>query len=252
MAGPGGTGGRLAGKVAFITGAARGIGLAIAKAYVREGAQVAMADLDGAMVRKAAGALGSAATPVELDITNSPAVKQAIDEYATKSGRLDILVNNAGITDDAPVQFMTDKQWDQVLAVNLAGPFYASRTAMRYLMKSPAGRIVSLASVVGEYGEPEQANYAASKGGIMALTRSMAKEIAARGVTVNAISPGLITTPLTDNIPRPIREAIAAVTPLARPGEADEVAALAVYLASDEAGYITGQVIGINGGLSMR
>ncbi|MEK7765199.1 MAG: SDR family NAD(P)-dependent oxidoreductase [bacterium] len=242
---------RLAGRVAFVTGAARGIGLAIAKAFLAEGAVVGLADRNREVVERAAAPLGSSAVPIVLDITRSGEVKAAMEGFVERAGRLDILVNNAGITDDAPIQFMTERQWDAVLAVNLYGSFYVTRAALRYLLKSPAGRVISLASIVGEYGEPEQANYAASKGALLAFTRSLAKEIASRNVTVNAISPGLITTPLTDMIPRPVREAIAAVTPLGRPGGAEEVAALATFLASDEAGFITGQVIRVNGGLLM-
>lgn len=243
---------RLKGKIAFVTGAARGIGLAIAKAFLAEGATVALADKDRATLDRVSGPLGARAVPIELDVTSSNAVKEAIEAFVERAGRLDILVNNAGITDDAPIEYMTDKQWDRVMAVNLAGPFYTTRSALRYLMKNGCGRIINLASITGEYGEPDQANYAASKGGVIAFTRTMAKEVSSRAVTVNAIAPGLITTPLTDLIPRPVRQAIAAATPLGRPGTAEEVAALAVYLASDEAAYVTGQVIRLNGGLLMR
>jgi 3-oxoacyl-[acyl-carrier protein] reductase len=243
---------RLKGKTAFVTGAARGIGLAIAEAYLREGATVGMADLNKPIVEREAARLGGAATAIPLDVSKSDDVKKAIEAFVEKAGRLDILVNNAGITDDAPIEYMTDKQWDRVLAVNLAGPFYATRSALRYLMKSGSGRVINIASIVGEYGEPDQANYAAAKGGLISFTRTMAKEVSSRAVTVNAISPGLITTALTDNIPRPEREAIAAVTPLSRPGTTAEVAAIAVMLASDEGAYVTGQIIRVDGGLLMR
>jgi 3-oxoacyl-[acyl-carrier protein] reductase len=238
--------------VALVTGAARGIGLAIAKALLAEGAVVGMADRDKATLERAVAGLGQGVHAIELDITRSDAVKAAIEGFVGTAGKLDILVNNAGITDDAAIEYMTDKQWDRVINVNMTGPFYVSRAALRYILKSPAGRIISISSIVGEYGEPQQANYAASKGGLLALTRSLAKEVASRAVTVNAIAPGLITTPMTDDIPRPVRQAIAAVTPLGRPGTPAEVAALVTFLASDEAAFITGQVLGINGGLLMR
>jgi len=244
--------GRLEARKALVTGAARGIGLAIAKAFLREGAVVGMADREAGSLSGVVAGLGPNAVAMVLDVSRSVAVGEAIDGFAARAGGLDILVNNAGITRDASIEEMTDREWDEVLTVNLYGPFYACRAALRHLLKSDHGRIISLASIVGEYGEPGQANYAAAKGGIMALTRTLAKEVGSRKITVNAIAPGLITTPLTDMMPQAVRDMIAGVTPVGRPGTAEEVAALAVYLASDDAAFMTGQVLDLNGGLRMR
>lgn len=245
----GGVVGRLDGRVAFVTGAGSGIGRGIAEAFVAEGATVAVADINGKSAERVARGLGEAAIAVELDVADGVAVKSAIDAFAGSRGRFDILVNNAGITRDAPVTDMTDEKWTEVLRVNLFGPFYATRAALKHMIRRKWGRVISISSIVGSYGEPNQANYAAAKGGLVALTKTVAKEVASRNVTVNAIAPGFIVTPLTDQMPRRVREMIVGVVPAARAGVPADIAAAAVFLASGAASYITGQVLHVNGGL---
>jgi len=232
-----------------VTGAGRGIGRAIAEAFIREGARVAVADLDGAAAERAARELGEAAVAVRLDVTDPEAAWQAIDAFAESPGGLDILVNNAGIAWDAPLVEMKDAQWDAVLRVNLYGAFHCTRAALRHMIRKRWGRIVNLSSIVGAYGEPNQANYAASKGALVAFTKTVAKEVASRGITANAIAPGFIATPLTDQMPQATRDFIVGIVPLGRAGMPADIASAAVFLASEEAGYITGQVLHVNGGL---
>ena len=232
-----------------MTGAGRGIGRAIAEAFIREGARVAVADLDGAAAERAARELGEAAVAVRLDVTDPEAAWQAIDAFAESPGGLDILVNNAGIAWDAPLVEMKDAQWDAVLRVNLYGAFHCTRAALRHMIRKRWGRIVNLSSIVGAYGEPNQANYAASKGALVAFTKTVAKEVASRGITANAIAPGFIATPLTDQMPQATRDFIVGIVPLGRAGMPADIASAAVFLASEEAGYITGQVLHVNGGL---
>jgi len=245
------TAGRLEARAAFVTGAGRGIGRAIAEAFIREGARVAVADLDGKAAERAARELGEAAVAVQLDVTDPEAARRAIDEFAERSGGLDILVNNAGIAWDAPLAEMADAQWDAVLRVNLYGAFHCTRAALRHMVRKRWGRIVNLSSIVGEYGEPNQANYSASKGALVSFTKTVAKEVASRGITANAIAPGFIVTPLTDQMPAAVRKHIVEIVPVGRAGLPADIASAAVFLASDEAGYITGQVLHVNGGLFM-
>ncbi len=232
-----------------MTGAGSGIGRGIAEAFVREGARVAVADKSGEAARRVAAGLGVSAVAVELDVTDSGSVRRAIDGFTESAGGLDILVNNAGIAWDAALTEMSDAQWEAVLRVNLDGAFYCTRAALRHMVGQRRGRIVNMSSIVGTYGEPNQANYAASKGALVAFTKTVAKEVASRGITANAIAPGFIVTPLTDQMPVAVRKHIVELVPLGRAGLPEDIANAAVFLASDAAGYITGQVLHVNGGL---
>lgn len=243
----------LSGKVALVTGARRGLGKAIALAMARAGAQVAVNDVaDGARESEQAAqeirALGRKALVVAADVTDAAQVKAMIERVVAQAGGLDVLVNNAGITRDALLIRMTEEDWRQVLDVNLTGAFLCTRAAAKHMIRH-GGAIVNISSVVGLAGNPGQANYAASKAGIIGLTKSCARELASRGVRVNAVAPGFIESPMTDKLPQQARERWLSQIPLARLGTAEDVAAAAVFLASPVASYITGQVLCVDGGL---
>jgi 3-oxoacyl-[acyl-carrier protein] reductase len=246
----------LTGKVALVTGASRGLGRAIAIAFAGEGADVAVnyrgnADAANATVDaiRAAGRQGEAIqgdTSAGRDACEA-IVKAAIDAF----GHVDILVNNAGITRDNLLMRMDAEEWDAVLSTNLSGPFWMTRAIARPMVKARSGRIINMSSAAGRMGNAGQANYAAAKAGLIGLTKTTARELASRGITCNAIAPGLIETDLTADLPAAAAEAIRSLTPMGYVGSADDVAAAAVYLASDEARYVTGQVIGVDGGMVM-
>jgi len=244
----------LKGKVALVTGGARGIGRAIAERLGAGGADLALfdvlPDLDAAVAELAA-KLGVRVRGYQVNVTAAAEVDAAVEAVVKDFGRLDVLVNNAGITRDNLLMRMKDEEWDAVLAVNLKGPFLCTRAVARPMLKQRAGRIVNIASVVGLMGNAGQANYAASKAGVIGLTKSCAKEFAARGVTVNAVAPGYIRTAMTDKLSPEQKEQMLRLVPLGRIGEAADVAAAAVFLASDEAGYVTGQVLTVDGGMVM-
>jgi len=241
-------------KVAIITGASRGIGRSIALALAAEGARIVAFDLDMVETEKVVlevMALGVDALAVQGNVTVAADTERLMDAAMEKYGRVDILVNNAGITRDGLLMRMKDEEWDAVLNVNLKGAFLCSRAASKIMAKQRYGRIINIASVVGQMGNAGQANYCASKAGLMGLTKSNARELAKRNVTVNAVAPGFIATAMTDALPEKTRQELAAQIPLERLGTAEDIANVVVFLAAERSGYITGQVIGVNGGMYM-
>lgn len=241
-------------KVAVVTGASRGIGRSICLALAAGGARVVAFDLDLDETEKVAEeirTLGVDALAVKGNVTIAADAERMIDVAVEKFGRVDILVNNAGITRDGLLLRMKDEEWDAVLNVNLKGAFLCSRAAAKVMMKQRYGRIINIASVVGQMGNAGQANYCASKAGLMGLTKSNARELAKRNVTVNAVAPGFIATAMTDALPEKTRQELAAQIPLERLGTAEDIANAVLFLAAERSGYITGQVIGVNGGMYM-
>ncbi|MEW6720285.1 MAG: 3-oxoacyl-[acyl-carrier-protein] reductase [Thermodesulfobacteriota bacterium] len=246
---------KLAGKVALITGSARGIGRAIAELYCAEGATVVVNDVgnDGPAreTLEALKAAGGKGTVEMFDVSDSAQVEEGVKRILEAHGRIDILVNNAGITRDNLIMRMSEEEFDSVQRVNLKGTWLLTKAVTRQMMKQRSGRIVNISSVVGVMGNAGQANYAAAKAGIIGLTKAAARELAPRNVTVNAIAPGFIRTAMTEALPEAVQKGFLAAIPLGRFAEPGEVAELALFLASDGASYITGQVIGINGGMYM-
>lgn len=246
---------RLEGKTALVTGAARGIGFEIALAFAAEGAAVVLADLSQQETEAAAADItsrtGTKAAGLGLNVTSEADCEKAVEEAQKLFGKLDILVNNAGITKDNLVLRMKETDFDAVISVNLKGSFLMSKAAFKVMMKARAGRIINIASVVGQTGQAGQANYSASKAGLIGLTKSLAREFAPRQVLVNAVAPGFIRTRMTEGLKDEAREKISEMIPLGRMGEPGEVAKAALFLAGDDSAYITGQVLAVNGGLYM-
>ncbi len=245
---------RLKGQVALITGAARGIGSSIAERLAGGGADVVIADInqsDASETAKKLGLIGVKAAALRLNVSDSGEVSKAFEWIAKEFGRLDILVNNAGITRDNLVLRMKEEDWDAVVGVNLKGVFLCSKEAVKVMSKQRYGRIVNIASVVAFMGNQGQANYSASKAGVVGLTKTIAKEYASRNITSNAVAPGFITTAMTDALPENVKEEMKKAIPLGRFGEPEDVANAVSFLVSPDAGYITGQVIHINGGMYM-
>ncbi|MFO7302468.1 MAG: 3-oxoacyl-ACP reductase FabG [Acidobacteriota bacterium] len=241
------------GRVALVTGASRGIGRAIAMRLARGGATV-VAAARGANAEETVAAIraeGGRAEAIALDVTDTEAITAAVGGILERHGRIDILVNNAGITRDQLVLRMKRDDWDAVLATNLTAAFTAIQAVLRPMVKQRSGRIVNVSSVVGQAGNAGQANYAASKAGLIGLTKSVALEVASRGITVNAVTPGLIDTDMTRAIPGAAHDEWAAKIPMQRLGTPDDVAAAVAFLASEEASYITGHVLAVNGGMYM-
>ena len=242
----------LEGRVAMVTGSTRGIGRAIAQTLAGAGAKVAVIGRDQARAAEAAAAIGHAAQGFACDVTSEPSVNAAVDAIAAALGPIDILVNNAGVTKDNVFLRLSDADWDLVLEANLKGAFRTIRAASRGMMKQRWGRIINVASVVGLIGNKGQANYAASKAGLIGLTKSIARELASRGITVNAVAPGFIDTDMTAALTPEQRETLAKQIPLERLGKPEDVAAAVLFLASESAAYITGQVIVVDGGMVMQ
>jgi 3-oxoacyl-[acyl-carrier protein] reductase len=241
----------LAGKNALVTGSTRGIGRAIAEALSGSGARVAVVGRDRARAEEAAAAVGNNAKGFGADVSDTAAISKLVGDVEGAFGSIDILVNNAGITRDNLVMRLKDEDWDAVLDANLRGAFAAIRAVSRGMMKKRSGRIVNVASIVGIIGNKGQANYAASKGGLIALTKSVAKELASRNILVNAVAPGFIETEMTAAMTPEARTALGQQIPLERLGTVADVASAVTFLASDHASYITGQVFVVDGGMVM-
>ena len=241
----------LTGKGALVTGASGGIGGAIAKALHAQGATVAISGTNKQKLDALAAALGDRVFVLPCDLRDRAAVAKLGEDAEKALGKVDILVNNAGITHDNLFLRMKDEEWDDVIAVNLTSVFVLTRTILRNMMRRRYGRIVNIASISGVLGNPGQPNYAASKAGLVGMTKSLAREVSSRGITANCIAPGFISTPMTDALTPKQVEAIAAAIPAQKFGKPEDVAAAVVFLASDEAGYITGETTHINGGMVM-
>jgi 3-oxoacyl-[acyl-carrier protein] reductase len=241
----------LSGRAALVTGASRGIGREIALALAAAGARVACVATNEALLAELAAMIGPAALPLRADVSKASEVEAAVEKAAAAFGGLDILVNNAGITRDNLLLRIKEEDWDAVLDTNLKAPFLFLKAAGRFLMRSKAGRVVNIASVSGLLGNAGQANYSASKGGLVSLTKTAARELGSRGVTVNAVAPGFIRTDMAAKVDPKVVEGVVASLPLKRLGEAAEIAAAVTFLASDLAAYITGQVLVVDGGMAM-
>ncbi len=244
----------LEGKIAIVTGSAQGIGRAIAETLARQGADIVVADLDPGRSQETVGMIektGRRALNVKLNVADWNDVKAMVDRVLKEWGKIDILVNNAGITRDGLILRMKEEDWNLVLQVNLNGTFFCSKAVLPPMTKQRSGRIVNIASIVGVMGNAGQANYAASKAAVIGLTKTLAREYASRMVTVNAVAPGFIDTTMTQGLPAEVKETLQKQILLGRLGQPADVAEAVCFLASDEAGYITGQVLHVNGGMLM-
>ena len=243
----------MANRVAFVTGASRGIGRAIALKLCREHfIVVASPEIENnESVAAEIRAAGGEAVTLNLDVTSPESVKEGFAKIVAEKGRVDVLVNNAGIARDGLAVRMKPADWDLVLKINLQGAFLVAQQAMPGMMRNRWGRIINMASVVGQAGSPGQANYAASKAGLIGLTKALAQELGSRGITVNAVAPGYIDTDMTRGLPEELKQKMLAGVPLGRMGQPDDVANAVKFLASDEASYITGHVLAVNGGMYM-
>ncbi|MHC0037199.1 3-oxoacyl-[acyl-carrier-protein] reductase [Pseudoneobacillus sp. C159] len=246
---------KLAGKVALVTGASRGIGREIAIEMAKHGANVAVnysgSEAKANEVVDLIKEMGQDAFAVQCDVSNSEAVTNMVKETVDRFGKLDIVINNAGITRDNLLMRMKEDEWDDVININLKGVFLVTKAVTRQMMKQRYGRIINVASIVGVSGNPGQANYVAAKAGVIGLTKTSAKELATRNITVNAIAPGFITTDMTDKLTEDVKTEMLKVIPLARFGEPKDIAKVALFLASDDSAYMTGQTLHVDGGMVM-
>jgi 3-oxoacyl-[acyl-carrier protein] reductase len=241
----------LTGMTALVTGASGGIGSAIAQALAGQGARLAVSGSNAAKLEDFRASLGGDHIALPCDLSDAAAVDGLVPHAVEALGKLDILVNNAGVTRDNLVMRMKDEEWDQVIRVNLEAAFRLVRAAARPMMKARFGRVISVTSVVGVTGNPGQANYAASKAGLIGMSKALAQELASRSITVNCVAPGFITSPMTDALPDAQKEALNARIPAGHMGAGGDIGAAVVYLASREAGYVTGQTLHVNGGMAM-
>lgn len=244
---------RLKDQIAVITGGAQGIGKAIATLFASEGAKLVLSDIDEAAVQATAAQIAKEknveAIGVKGNVAQIADCEKLVDASLDKFSRIDILINNAGITRDNLLMRMSDDEWDSVIAVNLKGVFNCTKAAIRPMMKNRKGRIINIASVVGQMGNAGQANYSASKGGVISLTKTCAREFASRNILVNAIAPGFIRTRMTEALTEEQKKKLLALIPLGRLGEPEDIAKVALFLCSEESSYITGHVVSVNGGM---
>jgi 3-oxoacyl-[acyl-carrier protein] reductase len=242
-------------RVAIVTGGAQSIGRAIVERLAKAGVDIVIADVQmekaQATAKEVAGATGRRVIALPVDVSSTANTAEMVEKAAAQMGRIDILVNNAGTTRDNLIMRMDESDWDKVLDINLKGAWNCSKAVIRTMMKARYGRIINMASVSGLAGQAGQTNYSASKAGLVGLTKALAREVASRGITVNAVAPGFIPTPLTQDLPAEIREASMKMIPAGRWGTPEEIAYAAAFLASDEAGYITGHVLSVDGGMVM-
>jgi 3-oxoacyl-[acyl-carrier protein] reductase len=246
---------KLKDQVAVVTGGAQGIGQAVAEAFAAEGAKVVISDINAELAQKTADAIaakyGVETLAIAGDVSSMADCDKLMDGAVAKFTRIDILINNAGITRDNLILRMSEKEWDSVIGVNLKGVFNCTKSASRTMLRQRSGKIVNVASVVGQMGNAGQANYSASKGGVIALTKTCAREFASRNINVNAIAPGFIRTAMTEKLNDEAKKKLADMIPLTRLGEAEDIAKAALFLCSADASYITGQVLAVNGGMYM-
>jgi len=241
----------LSGMTALVTGASGGIGSAIARALAGQGARVALSGTREEALRRVQGEIGGDSVILPANLSDAASVDALVPQAVEALGKLDILINNAGVTRDNLAMRMKDEEWSEVIRVNLEAAFRLSRAALKPMMRAKHGRIISITSVVGAMGNPGQANYAASKAGLVGMSKALAQEVASRNITVNCIAPGFIASAMTDALPDAQKEALLGRIPAGKLGEGNDIAAAAVYLSSREAAYVTGQTIHINGGMVM-